>query len=403
MKTTTPTAARQRITDLERNYVMEVLDAQFRNSGGPGMTKRLEESFARKFDSKYAISFANGTATMHAVLAAAGVGPGHEVIVPPLTMASTAFCVLHAGATPVFADVHPDTWTLDPKSVEERLTSRTKAIIPVSLYGLAPDMDPLMDLAEKHKLLVLEDDAECFLGFYKGRIVGSIGHASSFSFQSSKHLTCGEGGMVTTNDADLATEVRRMSSLGYAAVSGGAGKSKITREVIQDPKYLRHSSVGWNYRLSDLCSAVLLGQIERLEDLVQVRLDSAQALATSVEGCRWLIPQTVPADYVHAYWTFVCRLADDVPFTWYDFRKKYLEFGGDGFYGAWALNYLEPAFRNARFSDSQSQTYEQGLCPVAERLQPRLMQFKTNYYCPERRAIAAAAMRKAIEFFELGG
>ena len=392
----------QRITDRERKYVLEVLDTQFRNSGGGGMTKRLEEAFARKFESSFAISFANGTATMHAVLAAAGIGPGHEVIVPPLTMASTAFCVLHAGATPVFADVHPDTWTLDPKSVAERITTRTKAIIPVALYGLAPDMDPLMELAARHNLLVLEDDAECFLGFYKGRVVGSIGHASSFSFQSSKHVTSGEGGMVTTNDANLATEVRRMSSLGYAAVSGGAGKSKITREVIQDPKYLRHSSIGWNYRLSDLCSAVLLGQIERLEDLVQVRIASGQALASAVAGCRWLIPQAVPADYVHSYWTFVCRLAVDVPFTWYDFRAKYLEFGGDGFYGAWALNYLEPAFRTKRFADTQSQTYELGLCPVAEGLQPRLMQFKTNYYDPERRDQAATAMRRTIEFFDRG-
>jgi perosamine synthetase len=399
----TPTAATQRITDLERKYVLEVLDTQFRNSGGGGMTRRLEEAFARKFDSRFAVSFTNGTATMHAVLAAAGIGPGHEVIVPPLTMASTAFCVLHTGATPVFADVHPDTWTLDPKSVAERMTTRTKAVIPVSLYGLSADIDPMMELAAKHNLLVLEDDAECFLGFYKGRVVGSIGQASSFSFQSSKHITSGEGGMVTTNDANLATEVRRMSSLGYAAVSGGAGKSKITREVIQDPKYLRHSTVGWNYRLSDLCSAVLLGQVERLEDLVQVRLDSAQTLATAADGCRWLTPQAVPAGYVHSYWTFVCRLADDVPFNWYDFRAKYLEFGGDGFYGAWALTYLEPAFRTKRFADTQSQTYEQGLCPVAERLQPRLMQFKTNYYSPERRAQAARAMRKAIEFFNRGG
>jgi perosamine synthetase len=147
---------------------------------------------------------------------------------------------------------------------------------------------------------------------------------------------------------------------------------------------------------------VLLGQIERLEDLVQVRIASGQALASAVAGCRWLIPQAVPADYVHSYWTFVCRLAVDVPFTWYDFRAKYLEFGGDGFYGAWALNYLEPAFRTKRFADTQSQTYELGLCPVAEGLQPRLMQFKTNYYDPERRDQAATAMRRTIEFFDRG-
>ena len=388
-----------RITDRERKYVDIVLENQFRNSTSPGMTKRLEEAFAAKFNSKFAITFANGTATMHAALAAAGVGHGDEVIVPPLTMASTAFCVLHAGAVPVFADVHPDTWTLDPRSVAERITPRTKAIIPVSLYGLTADMDPLMELAKKRGLFLMEDDAECFLGYYKGRVAGSIAHASSFSFQSSKHISCGEGGMITTDDEDLATKIRRMSSLGYGAVSGGAGKSKITRETIQDPNYLRHTSVGWNYRMSEICSAVLLGQVERIDELVKVRLDSAAALRAALDGCKWIVPQAVPEGYTHSYWTLVCRLSEDVSFSWYDFRKKYMEFGGDGFYGAWALNYLEPAFRGKRFADWQTQSYERGLCPIAERLQPRLMQLKTNYNDPERLKRAADALHRAVEFY----
>jgi perosamine synthetase len=248
-------------------------------------------------------------------------------------------------------------------------------------------------------LFILEDDAECFLGKYKGRIAGSIGHASSFSFQSSKHITCGEGGMVTTDDEELATQIRRMGSLGYAAVAGGAGKSKITREVIQDPGYIRHTSVGWNYRLSDLCSAMMLGQVERLDELVDVRLQSAECLEQAHQGCKWLIPQTVPEGYVHSYWTWACRLADDVPFSWHDFRRKYLELGGDGFYGAWALNYMEPAFRGKRFAEWQSQAYEPGICPVAEKLQPRLMQFKTNYFDPGRREKAADALARTIACF----
>jgi perosamine synthetase len=189
----------KRIGERERAYVQEVLDGQFRTSSGSNMTTRLERAFAERFNTRYAISFINGTATMHAALAAAGVGPGDEVIVPPLTMASTALVVLQAGATPVFADIDPQTWTLDPQAVAARITPRTKAMIPVAIYGLAPDMDGLMALAAQHKLFVLEDDAQCFLGYYQGRIVGSIGHAASFSFQSSKHLTSGEGGMITTN------------------------------------------------------------------------------------------------------------------------------------------------------------------------------------------------------------
>ncbi|HRJ42758.1 MAG TPA: DegT/DnrJ/EryC1/StrS aminotransferase family protein, partial [Caldilineaceae bacterium] len=231
----------QRIGERERAYVQQVLDSQFRSSAGSLMTKPLEQLFAETFDSRFAIAFVNGTATMHAALAAAGVGAGDEVIVPPLTMASTAFAALHANAIPVFADIDPHTWTIDPKSIAACITPRTKAIIPVALYGLAPDMDGIMELAARHNLFVLEDDAECFLGYYKGRIVGSIGHASSFSFQSTKHMTSGEGGMITTNDEGLAEGIRRFNSLGYAAVGAAAGKGKITRETIQDPLYERHA------------------------------------------------------------------------------------------------------------------------------------------------------------------
>ncbi len=193
----------QRISGLEYQYVREVLDSQFRSSAGSLMNTRLERAFAERFGTQYAIAFNNGTATLHAALAAAGIGPGDEVIVPPLTMASTSFAVLHCGATPVFADIDPHTWTLDPRSVEQRLTPRTKGMIPVSIYGLAPDMDPLMEICERRGLFCLEDAAQCFLGYYNQRVVGSIGHASSFSFQSSKNLTSGEGGMVLTNDGEF--------------------------------------------------------------------------------------------------------------------------------------------------------------------------------------------------------
>ena len=360
------------------------------------MMKRLEQAFAERFGVRYAISFINGTATLHAALAAAGVGPGDEVIVPPLTMASTAFSVLHAGAVPVFADIDPRTWTIDPQSIAERITERTKAIIPVSIYGLSPDMDPIMELAAEHDLFVLEDDAQCFLGTYKSRLVGTLGHAASFSFQSSKHMTSGEGGMVITNDPDLANRVRRFGSLGYAAV--GAGEGKISKEDIQDPGYARHVEVGWNYRIPELCAAVALEQVERLDELVAWRRESARLYHEAVQGCDWLVPQHVPEGYEHAYWTFVVKLErDDI--TWHDFRRKYLELGGEPFYGAWRLNHLEPAFRGRKFADYQWQDYEPGLCPVAKATQPRLMQFTTNAYDRAEMERQAEALAKTVAYF----
>jgi perosamine synthetase len=388
----------QRITERERAYVQEVLDTQFHTSAGSLMTTRLERKFAEVFHSNYAISFINGTATMHAALVAAGIGPGDEVIVPPLTMASTAWVVYQAQATPVFADIDPHTWTIDPQSVAERLTPRTKAIIPVAIYGLSADMDPLLELAARHHLFVLEDDAQCFLGTYKGHLVGTLGHAASFSFQSSKHMTSGEGGMIITGDANLALDIRRYSSLGYAAV--GASKGKITKDTIQDPAYERHAGIGYNYRMPELCAAVALGQLERLETLVSLRVQSAQLYDQAVAGCSWLVPQALPDGYGHSYWTYVVRLDDQVDFTWHDFRAKYLENGGERFYGAWQLTYLEPALRGRQLSATQSQHFERGLCPTAETIQPRLIQFKTNYFDLDRAAQQADALRQTIAYFE---
>ena len=239
-----------RIGGNELEYLKSVLESGFPGSSCVNFTGRLESAFAEKFNCNYAISFTNGTATLHAALVAAGVKPGDEVIVPPLTMASTSLAVIHAGATPVFADVNLETLTIDPASIAERVTTKTKAIIPVALYGLSPDMDAIMEIACKHNLKVIEDDAQCFLGYYKDSIVGSIGHMASFSFQNSKHMTCGEGGMVITNDEHLAQELRRFSSLGYGLVSAKPGKSKIDKKSLVKPTFKRHVSVGYNYRLS---------------------------------------------------------------------------------------------------------------------------------------------------------
>jgi perosamine synthetase len=243
----------RRIGANELTYVQEVLRTEFRSSSGSTFMRRLEEAFAKRFNSTYAISFVNGTATM-----AMGVGPGDEVIVPPLTMSATTFAVLQANATPVFADVDPETFQIDSASIAARITPRTKAIITVALYGLSPDMDPIMALAKQHGLKVIEDNAECFLGEYKGRLVGTLGHCSSFSFQSSKHLTSGEGGIVLTEDRELAENIRKVQSLGYAGV--GATKARITKKDIQDPDYSRHVTMGWNYRMPELCCAVALAQ-----------------------------------------------------------------------------------------------------------------------------------------------
>ncbi len=387
----------ERIGHREKNYILKVLDQQFRTSAGSDMTGRLEKEFAKLMGVDFAIAFNNGTATMHAVLAATGIEEGDEVIVPPLTMASTSFAVFQARALPVFADINPRTFTIDPESIKNNITPRTKAIIPVSIYGLSPDMDSIMEIARENNLLVLADDAQSLLSFYHGKIVGSIAHASSFSFQSSKHITSGEGGMVVTNDHHLAEKIRRFNSLGYRTVKAGQGK--ITDAIIQDPNYLRHDSIGWNYRMPELCAAVVLGQLEHVDEIVSMRKKTAQLYSQMVQNCEWMIPQAVGPGQVHSYWSFVLRLSVHAPVSWKVFYQTYLDFGGDGIYAAWQLTYLEPALLNKKFISSQTQDFSPGLCPVAEKVQPQLLQFKTNYFDLSIAEQKAEALAKTIQHF----
>ena len=394
----------KRIGVKESQYVNQVLSGGFRSSQGADFMQKLESEFSKTFGMKNSISFCNGTATMHAVLEAIGIRPGDEVIVPPLTMSSTAFSVLQANGTPVFADVDYETFQISADSIKNNITENTKAIITVALYGLSPDMTPIMEIAHRNKLFVLEDNAECFLGKYKGDLVGTLGHASSFSFQSSKHLAAGEGGIICTNDSDLALSIRQIQSLGYAGVT--ADQPKISKREIQSPSYSRHVTLGWNYRMPELCCAVALAQVERIDELVAQRIKVARLYQEAVESFTdWFIPQKVGSDYVNSYWTWVCR-NESLGVSWDQIRDVFTGFGGDGVYGAWKLSYLEPVFQNRNFlgrekfiSETRLNSYERGLCPVAEKLQPKLFQFKTNYWTIEDAEQQAEVLYKTLKHF----
>ena len=204
-----------RIGRKEYFYIDEVLNGQFSSSNTYKMVTKLEKEFAKKFHVKHAIAMVNGTATLHMALEAAGVEPGDEVICPPLTMSSTSIAVLHANAIPVFADVDKETFLITAENIEKVITKKTKAIITVSLYGLSPQMDEIISIARKNQLIVIEDNAECYGAYQNNQLVGTFGHMASYSFQSSKHLTAGEGGIVITDNDELADKLRRYSELSY--------------------------------------------------------------------------------------------------------------------------------------------------------------------------------------------
>lgn len=391
----------KRIYGKELQYLEEVLDSEFRSSKSSNMVKRAEEAFNELTGSEFSVAFVNGTATLHTAIEALDIGPGDEVIVPPLTMSATAFSVLQAGATPVFADVDAKTFQIDPDSVASKITKKTKAVMSVALYGTCPDYAKL--LSAIGLIPLIEDNAEAIGTTFNGKLIGSFGIAGSYSFQSSKHLSAGEGGMLTTNDEEFADRVRKIQSLGYSAVSAKSGK--ISKLTIQDPGYLRHEILGWNYRMSDLAAAVVLGQIENAQALVQVRLNSAAELEKAIENCNWLEKQAVHEGATHSYWAFPVVLKHP-KISWHQFRDKFMEFGGKGIYAAWELSYLEPAFQNRKFlnrersiSEDRLSGYKKGLCPVSEYLQPRILAFRTNEWDSEQLQTQANALRKTINYF----
>ncbi|MEX0762569.1 MAG: DegT/DnrJ/EryC1/StrS family aminotransferase [Dehalococcoidia bacterium] len=392
-----------RFGQAELTYVREVLDSGFGSSTSGSMNNRLETAFAAKAGAKFAITFNSGTGTLQAALDAVGVSAGDEVITTPLTVISNADVILAQNAIPVFADVDPGTFNIDPADVERKITDRTRAIMPVSLYGLPCDLDAYMELGRRHNVAIINDAAQAHMAEYKGRAIAGIADITSYSLENSKHITTGDGGIVVTDDDALATKMRKFGSLGYAAMKSGDGRIRINKKIFQDPKYKRHDAFGYNFRMPEVAAAVGLAQVERMDFFVDIRVTIANMYADVVRGIDYLAPQATPEGYKNTYWCFALKyLRDDV--SWYEFRDKYMDFGGDGIYASWALLYEEELFASGVYKDHaphyyQDVEYGPGLCPVAESIQPQLMQFVNNYGSVEEAEPKVEALRKTIEYF----
>lgn len=244
----------------EKQLLNEILDSGKWWYGDK--VREFEEKYAAYHDAKFGITTSNGTTSLQVALAAVGVGPGDEVIVPPYTFIATATAVLMVNAIPVFVDIDPLTFNIVPAKIEEAITDRTKAVIPVHFAGLPCDMDEILKIAEEHDLKVVEDACHAWGSEWKGRKVGAIGEMGCFSFQMSKNITSGEGGIILTNDEDLAEKA-------FALMNCGRAKNR--------PWY-EHHVVGGNYRITEFQAAILLAQLERLDEQVTVRLNNGRYL-----------------------------------------------------------------------------------------------------------------------------
>ncbi|RJX18369.1 MAG: LegC family aminotransferase [Desulforudis sp.] len=261
------------IGELEKQYVLRALESGYVSSIGP-LISEFEERFAGYVGARYAVVTVNGTAALQLALRLLGIGPGDEVIVPALTFIATANPVMYAGATPVVVDVDPLTWNIDPDGVERAVTGRTRAVIPVHLYGNPADMSRLMDIARRHGLYVIEDAAEALGATYNGQHVGTFGDIGIFSFNGNKVITTGGGGMLVTNDPDLAARARLLVNQGRRS----------------DAMEYEHLEIGYNFRLTNIQAALGLAQMERLEQFLNTKRRNAalyRKLLRDVPGLEW--------------------------------------------------------------------------------------------------------------------
>ena len=235
----------------EKKYLQECVDTGWISSEGPFIEK-LEADMAKLTNRKHTFAVCNGTAALEIAVKAIGIGEGDEVIMPTFTIISCALAVVRAGATPIYVDADPSTWNMKVEDIELLVTERTKAIMAVHIYGITVDMDPLLEIAKKHGLKVIEDAAEVIGQTYKGKPCGTFGDISTFSFYPNKHITTGEGGMVLVNDLELAEKCKNLRNLCF-------GKSD---------RFI-HKEQGWNFRMSNLQAAVGVAQLEKLPETIR--------------------------------------------------------------------------------------------------------------------------------------
>ena len=350
----------------EKNYLVECIDSEWISSEGP-FVKQFEEQFAARVDRTHGIAVCNGTAALDAAVEAAGIGPGDEVILPTFTIISCINQIVRAGAKPVLVDSDPATWNMDVSQIKDKITPRTKAIMVVHIYGLPVDMDPVLDIARRHDLKVIEDAAEMHGQTYKGRPCGSFGDISTFSFYPNKHITTGEGGMIVTNNDRLAEECRSLRNLCF-----------------QPQKRFVHERLGWNLRMTNMQAAIGLAQLERLDEFVARKRRMGRRYTELFSGMRGIqlpVPRTEYAQNI--YWVYGLVLKDEVPFDAEEAMRR-LQAEGIGTRPFFWPMHEQPVLKKMGL-------FAEDFHPVSERLARR------GFYIPSGLALTESQMDQVAE------
>jgi dTDP-4-amino-4,6-dideoxygalactose transaminase len=339
--------ARPWIDEREEELVLEVLRSG-RLSLGPTID-RFEELIAERVGAPYAAAVSSGTAGLHLLVRIAGIGPGDEVITSPLSFAASANCFLFEGATPVFADVDPETWNMDPAAVEAAITERTKAVVAVDMFGYPCELEPLMELCERRGLALIEDSAEALGAEYRGRPIGSHGPSAVFGFYPNKQLATGEGGVVVTHSEETWKLVQSLRNQGRSYEGGG---------------WFNHVRLGFNYRWTDLQAAVGIAQLEKLDRALELRSAAAARYAELLADVDAVeLAPADDADHRRSWFVYVVALAPEVDRArvMADLRER----------GVDAAEYVPCIHLQSYMRESFG--FSEGLCPAAEELASRTL------------------------------
>jgi dTDP-4-amino-4,6-dideoxygalactose transaminase len=392
----------------EKKLVNAVLDSgilslfQGNNSaefyGGP-FVKRMEQDFANYFGAKHAVSMNSATSALHAAVFAAGAGPGDEVIVPPYTMSATASAVLMQNAVPVFADIKKNNFCIDPESIRERISEKTKAIIVVHLFGMPADMDEIMEIAKQHNLIVIEDAAQAPGATYKGKYCGTIGHIGVLSLNRHKTIQCGEGGVLLTNSDDFALKCQLLRNHGEVVVEGMGVSNRI-------------NVLGHNYRMTELQAAVGIAQLKKLGMLNKHRIKLAEYLAKKLACFDAIKTPEIPGNLKPVYYLYPMLFSEEKAGISRELFVNAVNAEGLPLNTGYVKPiYLEPMYqKKSAFAGTQcpfkcayynrNVDYSKGICPVTEQLQEKELIFTNICRYPLKKRdidIFACAIEKVFD------
>jgi perosamine synthetase len=336
----------QDITQAEIDAVVAVLRSD-RLSLGPRLGA-FEEAFRRRLGVEHAVCCSSGTAGLHACWRAMEIGPEDEVITTPFSFIASSNSIMFDGAKPVFVDIDPETWQIDAGRIEAAITNRTRAILPVDIFGSLPDWDAILQIAERHNLRVLEDSCEALNATYKGRLAGTLGEAGVFGFYPNKQITTGEGGMIVTDDDRLASLTRSLCNQGRDPDAG----------------WLAHARLGYNYRLSDVQAAIGLVQMERLDEILAKRARVAGMYGERLSEEPRVSLMHVPPDVEMSWFVFVIRLSDD-----YTREQRDQILSGLSHRGIGCNNYFTPIHLQPFYVEAFG--FREGDFPITEGLSAR--------------------------------